>query len=545
MRRLFKLKTILTIVLLIIAICTQVANVLGAENDSEQSDNDVMPLTIGPDDVNVWWLGDKDYNYEYSSCAKNMVVPDYSDLVKGYNYYITDFYGFDISNKHKTIEYKKTLIVSDQNFSVLNKDSTFLIIPINSYNIYLKSYELTYSYSLDNEKKVCTLISDEANGKWVEMGGMNGNVYRYYDLATLKKHVKSNQDIYYNDSLIISKDSVNLPEANGNYYTYLENSANEIHEIGWKDKEYVSMGGMPNYQYIHIRKQLNVMKDEYFQFLFSGSFYGIDDKSKIMNVSIQLFDEEGNASEMIPVEYSFSKEKGLIIKQKVSKSPINATQIELVLSLKDEYTSGAYGHLISEFDIASDSTGETNSWLGGIFDSITKLPELIIEGLSSLLQGIIDAVVGLGTFIVDGIVAVLNLIIDGLKALGTFIIDGLKALFIPSDDFFSQYFSDLYDFFSEKLGILIFPFELLIYLLNCFLNIGGGSGIIHIPNVDIVHIGHIFNATSINLKEMISNALGSYYDLYFMFVDCIIVLLIVNYAKKKFNDVVGGNTDDN
>lgn len=567
MRKLFKLKTILTIVLLIIAICTQVSNVLGAENDGNNSiDNfDVMPTAIGPDDINIWWLGDKNYEYEYSDCAKNMKTPDYSNFTDGYNYYVTDFYGYDISAGHKTIEYKRYLLVSDENFSILKRNDKFMISPINGYNIYLKLYELKYSYSLDNVNKTCTLNNNDNNGKWVEVstyGGLSSNVYEYYDLATLKKHVKSNQDIYYNDEIVISSDSINRPELKGNYYTYLENSANEIYEVGWKDKEYVSMGGMPNYQYIHIRKQLNVMKDEYFQFLFSGSFYSVDDKSKIMNVSIQLFDEEGNASEMIPVEYSYSKEKGLIIKQKVSKSPINATQIELVVSLKDEYTFGSYGHLINEFDIASDSSGETNSWLGGIFDSITKLPDLIVEGLSSLFQGIIDAVVSLGKFVVDGIVAFLQLIIDGITALGTmivdalqfvidglislgtFIIDGLKSLFIPSDDFFSKYFSDLYEFFSKKLGILLAPFDVLITIVQKFLSIVEGSGVLVIPNITILSY-QLISAQSFDLKGFFSTVLGSNYNLYYAFVDFILAVMLMRLAMKKFNSIVGGGSNDN
>lgn len=556
MRKLFKLKTILTIVLLIIAICTQVSNVLGAENN-ESDNSDVMPTAVPI--ANIWYPGETDYAYEYSSCGKNMKVPDYSDLVDGYNYYITDFYAYDVSNRHNTITYTKTLVVS--NIPILIKKNNN-----NNYSFYnnyvdgriIKSYQLVYSYSLDNVNKVCTLKNDDVS--WALVSNSMQDT-EFSSISSMKKHVKSNQDIYYNDEIVISSDSINRPDSKGNYYTFLENSANEIYEVGWKDKEYVSMGGMPNYQYIHVRKQLNVMKDEYFQFLFSGSFYGVDDKSKIMNVSIQLFDEEGNASDMIPVEYSYSKEKGLIIKQKVSKSPINVTQIELVVSLKDEYTNGSYGHMITEFDIASDSSGETNSWLGGIFDSITKLPELIVEGLSSLFQGIIDAVVGLGKFIVDGIVSFLQLIIDGIVALGTmivdalqfvidglislgtFIIDGLKSLFIPSDDFFSKYFSDLYDFFSNKLGILLAPFDVLITIVQKFLSISEGSGVLVIPNITILSY-QLISAQSFDLKVFFSTVLGSNYNLYYAFVDCILAVMLMRLAMKKFNSIVGGGTSN-
>lgn len=553
MRKLFKLKTILTIVLLIIAICTQVSNVFGYET------SDIVPYGIETTS-NLFWE-DEDYSYQYTGCGEKNTVPNYAELIGNNNYYITDFYGSDSSNRHKNMIYTKLLYVTDGNFII--KDNTsenydpFLISVENS--TFQKTYLLQYAYSISSVNKSCSYLDEYStvkSGQWVE--GKNNNLVYFETLSSIKKHVRSNQTIMYKDNVIVDDSSIS---AKGDYYTSIENSKNEITEIGWKDKEYFMLGSFPSYKYIHISKQLNVTKDEYFQFLFRGNFYGVDNKAKIMNISIRLYDDEGNSSDIIPVDFSYSKDGGIVIKQKVSKSPINASNIELILSLKDEHTSGSYGHMINEFDIASDSSGETNSWLGGIFDSITKLPELIVEGLSSLFQGIIDAVVGLGKFIVDGIVSFLQLIIDGIVALGTmivdalqfvidglislgtFIIDGLKSLFIPSDDFFSKYFSDLYEFFSNKLGILLAPFDVLITIVQKFLNISEGSGVLVIPNITILSY-QLISAQSFDLKGFFSTVLGNNYNLYYAFVDCILAVMLMRLAMKKFNSIVGGGTSN-
>lgn len=49
---------------------------------------------------------------------------------------------------------------------------------------------------------------------------------------------------------------------------------------------------------------------------------------------------------------------------------------------------------------------------------------------------------------------------------GNFIIEGLKSLFIPDEEYFSSLFDRLHQFFSDRLGFLYVPFDLLIRLLD-------------------------------------------------------------------------------
>ena len=62
-------------------------------------------------------------------------------------------------------------------------------------------------------------------------------------------------------------------------------------------------------------------------------------------------------------------------------------------------------------------------------------------------------------------------------------IDGLKSLFIPSDDFFDTYFNDLRDWFSERLGFLWTPFDVLIEILEDISSINFSEPIISCPDI--------------------------------------------------------------
>lgn len=65
-----------------------------------------------------------------------------------------------------------------------------------------------------------------------------------------------------------------------------------------------------------------------------------------------------------------------------------------------------------------------------------------------------------------------NFIVDG-------IINGLKSLFIPSDDYFKAWFDDMYAFFNDRFGFLMFPVDLLVKMVNLYL--GADSSFTGVP----------------------------------------------------------------
>lgn len=62
------------------------------------------------------------------------------------------------------------------------------------------------------------------------------------------------------------------------------------------------------------------------------------------------------------------------------------------------------------------------------------------------------------------------------KGLVQSILDGFLdifvKIFVPDNDYFKNYFDDLNNFFSDRFGFLYYPFELILKVLNGFMNIG-------------------------------------------------------------------------
>lgn len=197
---------------------------------------------------------------------------------------------------------------------------------------------------------------------------------------------------------------------------------------------------------------------------------------------------------------------------------------------------------VSESGLLSGIIGVLKS----IWETIKNLPSLIANALTSLFQWIVDSIVAMKDFlgnllrsIIDGLISLGQLLVDALVTLGNFIIDGLKMLFIPDDSFFSEYFDKLYKFFSDKLGFLMAPFNIMIDFINKFLSISDGSGNIVIKDF-VLFDTVLIKATTYDLKSAFNQILGGHYNIYYAFVDCIILFGFVNFTKRKFDSIVGG-----
>lgn len=119
------------------------------------------------------------------------------------------------------------------------------------------------------------------------------------------------------------------------------------------------------------------------------------------------------------------------------------------------------------------------------------------------------------------------------------ILDGLKSLFIPEDGFFETFFEDMKNWFSERLGFLFYPFELIIDILNKMLNINFTEPIFNIPDIKEPFTDtKLISATTYNLNNMLSNStLENMHNIYLVVVDAIIIFALVNLAKRKFEEV--------
>lgn len=178
---------------------------------------------------------------------------------------------------------------------------------------------------------------------------------------------------------------------------------------------------------------------------------------------------------------------------------------------------------------------DTNEKVGGIFETvkniftgITNLPKNIASSVSGFFTNVVNSVTNIGNQITNMVSNIKNWLIDLLNG----ILDGLKSLFIPSDDYFKNYFDSLYDFFSEKLGILIMPIDILTSLFENISNLDNGDGYIHVPPFEFMGV-NLIPKIDYNLKVDVEEVLGNYYDMYYLLTDVIIYFMLFNMAKKN------------
>ena len=119
------------------------------------------------------------------------------------------------------------------------------------------------------------------------------------------------------------------------------------------------------------------------------------------------------------------------------------------------------------------------------------------------------------------------------------LIDGLKSLFIPSDDFFSTYFEDLRDWFSDRLGFLWTPFDVIIEILENISSIMFGEPVVCCFDIyEPFTNTKIISAFSYNLNNLLENStFKTVHDIYFVVVDAIIIFAMIHLTHKKIEEV--------
>lgn len=130
-------------------------------------------------------------------------------------------------------------------------------------------------------------------------------------------------------------------------------------------------------------------------------------------------------------------------------------------------------------------------------------------------------------------------LIDLPKTIINMFLDMFKSIFIPSDDFLSNYFTELYNWFCERLGFLSYPLQLFINILNRITSINFGEPVINIPDIREPFTQQIFiHDTSFNFNSLLTNdTLKTVHDIYLILVDAFIIFALVNLAKNKFEEV--------
>ena len=120
------------------------------------------------------------------------------------------------------------------------------------------------------------------------------------------------------------------------------------------------------------------------------------------------------------------------------------------------------------------------------------------------------------------------------------LIEALKNLFIPGDEFFSNYFNELKEWFSNRFGFLAYPLDLILDILNRILNINFTEPAFNIPEIkEPITNTNLISATNFNFNTLLENeTLKTVHDTYLILVDAVIIFALVNLAKSKFEEVM-------
>lgn len=126
---------------------------------------------------------------------------------------------------------------------------------------------------------------------------------------------------------------------------------------------------------------------------------------------------------------------------------------------------------------------------------------------------------------------------DSIEKHGNFIIEGLKSLFIPSDDYFKVYFDDLHSWFSEKLGFLMFPIDLILQVADIFLGSSDVDCILTLPSFSIQEY-ELWAEYSFNLTEFLETHFSFLLTAIRFVTSVALIVMFVQYCERKWEEVM-------
>ena len=134
-----------------------------------------------------------------------------------------------------------------------------------------------------------------------------------------------------------------------------------------------------------------------------------------------------------------------------------------------------------------------------------------------------------------------ELIIDGITNL-------LKFLFIPEDDFFSNWFSDMNDTFKDQFGILYYPVSVIIEFLSTLDNsLSSHEPIINTPEFRLSFMNFnviLLPAFHYNFNDLLDNeTFNRVHTFYLLFVNIVFTIGLIAFASKVATEIFGGIDD--
>lgn len=135
-----------------------------------------------------------------------------------------------------------------------------------------------------------------------------------------------------------------------------------------------------------------------------------------------------------------------------------------------------------------------------------------------------------------------------LSAFGNYILNAIKNFFIPADGFFDEMLTNFKAFFAEHFGIVYTAGDISVEVITRFADLTPpDEAVLSVPKWQMRlpfendKLITLVNETEVNFSDYInsSGVLHSFYTFYRAFVTFILIFLVINYAKRKFDYVFG------
>lgn len=161
----------------------------------------------------------------------------------------------------------------------------------------------------------------------------------------------------------------------------------------------------------------------------------------------------------------------------------------------------------------------------------------LFRALRGLFQQVVSAVTSIG-----------DQITDALTTLGNFLIDGLKQLFIPSDGYFESVANDLSTFFSDRLGLLLYPFDFLVNLGDRIAGLQTGEPTCTIPEIAYTDSDNkyvLIEGQTLNVYDLVgrNDIIIGMHQIYLTVMDGIIAFTLMALCWKRFDHIIGGGAE--
>lgn len=199
---------------------------------------------------------------------------------------------------------------------------------------------------------------------------------------------------------------------------------------------------------------------------------------------------------------------------------------------------------------------DPDGWLGGLIDSIIEGINEVIDGISNvatnvanLPSNIAGALSGLFQQVVSAVTSIGDQITNALTTLGNFLIDGLKQLFIPSDGYFESVVNDLSSFFSDRLGLLLYPFDFLVNLGDRIAGLETSEPACTIPEIAYTDSDDnkyvLIEGQMLNVYDLVgrNDIIVGMHQTYLTVMDGIIAFTLMALCWKRFDHIIGGGAE--